>query len=364
MIPRWKIAREMSRLKAQLRAIPEAIFEPFSNRRYDASFPKQLKQAEGSVAMEPQVALLLIYPVPALAESTLFLLESLVRAGFAPLVVCNAPLSETDVERLKHIVWRLVIRPNVGHDFGGYRDGIRLLDHLGVDPEELLVLNDSVWLLDGDAAPLIARLRASGGDVAGAVLRERGSERFLESYCYLLGRSALRSQGYKTYWTHLGLTSNKAKVIRRGERGHSAALIADGLRLTSISSRENFLTALAAASDTSLRDIISFGAYLYDFHKSESQSLVQAIGRPGWRDDVMDFILRVARKGQFYSLFPVASRGLIDHPFLKRSGVRVSVLWRAAFHDAVNAGVLAKPHPVIWTEIKERVAADRATNKR
>lgn len=357
MIPGWKIRRELNRMGQQLRAIPEALWEPVVYGRYDRRFPADLKIVEGDRPAAPDVALVLIFPNPGLPESTLALCEGLSRMGFAPLVVSNAPLGKEDAARLGPHVWRLVIRPNLGHDFGGYRDGIRLLWQWQVKPERLLILNDSVWLFDNDPAGLVARLEAAGADVGGSILREKGEIRFLESYCYLLRRRALENPAFRAFWRDLRLTSNKYKVIRRGERGHSAALLAGGLRLSAVFGNDAFMAQLAAASDERLEQMLRFAAFATDEDVQRGQSLRRNFGSDGWRQEVFAFVGALLEKGQFYSLFPVAARDA-GYPFLKRSGDRVAKLWRRACLEAIRAGAIAPPAPVVLAELEQRVAKD------
>lgn len=357
MIPGWKVKRELNRLGQQLRAIPEAIWEPIIYSRYDRRFPADLVLVEGARTVSVDIALVLIFPKPVLPESTVALCESLTRAGFAPLVVSNAPLDQQDIARLAPHIWRLAIRPNLGHDFGGYRDGIRLLWEWKVEPERLLILNDSVWLFDNDAAELVAALDAVEADVCGSILRERGEIRFLESYCYLLRSTALESLAFRAFWRDLRLTSNKYKVIRRGERGHSAALIAGGLRLAAAFANPTFLAQMAKADDERIDQMLRFAAFLTDEDARRGEVLRQRRGASGWREEVFAFVESLLEKGQFYSLFPVAARGA-GYPFLKRSGDRVARLWRRACLDAVRAGAMSPPAPVVLAELEARVAKD------
>lgn len=358
MIPGWKVRRELARLGQQMRAIPEAVWEPLANARYDRRFPDQLTIHAGQAALTGDIALVLIYPQPRLPESTVALCRSLVAAGFAPLVVSNAPLDAAMVARLAPHVWLLVQRPNLGHDFGGYRDGIRLLWHRGVTPDRLLILNDSVWLLDNDAGALVARLQAAGGDVAGSILRDRGGERFLESYCYLMQASAVRHPAFRSFWQGLRLTSNKYKVIRRGERGHSAALIAGGLRLVPAFDTAGFRADLDRAGDDRLAQVLRFAAWPGPEGAAAARDLLARCETPGWRAAALALVDRALAQGQFYSLFPVASCGLSGYPFLKRSGDRVARIWRQAFLAAVRAGQIPAPDPVILAELDARVATE------
>jgi hypothetical protein len=358
VIPGWKVKRELTRLGQQLRAIPEAIWEPFFYGRYDRSFPSELTIHQGKVPLVDQVALVLIYPRPVLPESTVNLCRSLAQAGRSPLVISNAPLGADLLAQLAPHAWRLVERPNIGHDFGGYRDGIWLLWRWGVEPESLLILNDSVWLLLNDATELIGRLNAAGGDVAGSILRQRGEERFLESYCYLVRAKALRSPAFRDFWAQLRLSSNKYKVIRRGERAHSAALIAGGLQLAPAFDNVAFWKGLDSVDDDTLAQTLKFAAWPSPREAAAANDLLAHRLTPGWRENALEFIQESLKRGQFYSMFPVAAHGIIGYPFLKRSSDRVASLWRKAFLSAVKAGALKRPDPIVLAEIEARVAMD------
>lgn len=366
MIPGWKVRRELGRLREQLRAIPEAIWEPVYYGRYSRRFPADLCVHDGGCPVGQSsdiahVALVLIYPVPGLPASTVSLLDGLVAEGFAPLVISNAPLG-SNLERILTRAWKLVERPNIGHDFGGYRDGIHLLWRWGVMPDELLIMNDSVWLVDDDPSALLTALRATGADVAGSVMRRRGNESFLESYCYLISRNVLRSDAFQNYWRNYRPTSNKYKVIRRGERGHSAALLRGGFELRAAYDDSVFFDLLSNAGNDLIRDAIAYGAYAMPGDRKAALALAEKafVSDEGadWREGALAFIRDSLRRGQYYSQFPVAARRLLAYPFLKRSGDLVARRWRRAWLEAVRGGALDWPAGPVAAELRERVDRD------
>ena len=235
MIPLWKLRREWASLKQQLQAVPERLIGPARQRRLDARFPADCRVQDGDRGLGDRVAIFLVFQPAGLSESCRQTCEHLARHGYAVLLVANHALRDMDVQGLRPVVWRFVQRPNFGYDFGGYRDGLTCLAQWGVKPDELLILNDSVWLPMQPTTDLLERLSAHPADIAGTILRTRRSEQFLESYLYRLNRRALTHPGFTAFWSALRLTSNKYHVIRRGERGFSAAMQAAGLRLAGIS---------------------------------------------------------------------------------------------------------------------------------
>ena len=261
MIPKWKIARELDRAGQQLRALAGLVWEPFAQRAYDRKRSQTLNVEEGAVPLGQQIALFLLYQPKGILASTFLVCSHVVEKGYAPLVVSNAPLSRKDRDRLNQLCWKTVVRPNYGYDFGGYRDGILLLADLGVTPERLIILNDSVWFPIGPGETLIDRMEALDADLVGAVVhpamrRRRLSTKrraFLESYFYLLNRQALKHPSFARFWRKFRVSSNKYNAVYRGERGFSHAMEDAGLRVDGVLDPGKLVDALEAADDATLR---------------------------------------------------------------------------------------------------------------
>lgn len=348
MIAGWKLRRELGRLSQQLRAVPEAVWEPFAQARHDrafAGFPVH----PGADAPSARMALLLIFQPSGIAASTLTMIDHLREQGHAVLVVSNAPLSAQDRAALSPRVWQILERPNFGYDFGGYRDGLRHLAQSGVAPERLVILNDSIWFPLRPGCDLLARAEAHGADIIGTVLRERGEARFLESYFYSISPRALRHPAFAAFWKDYRLTSNKYKVIRRGERGFSAAMQAAGLRLAGLYRHEDFASALAQADADLLRATLDHAALVDPGQARLARSLVEE----GTPEQMRAFIVSCLPRLQFYSAFPVAAMRLLGYPVLKKSREPVSKLWRAAWIQAHDAGLIGPASPMVIDEARD-----------
>ena len=225
MIPGWKVKREAVRFGQQLRAIPEFFWEPIAQYWHDRAARAGFATYEGALAQSQKIALILVYQPDGVGAATIAMCAHLHARGFAPFVVSNAPLSPQDRVALGPVTWRMLERPNFGYDFGGYRDGIGQLLRWNLVPDHLLIFNDSIWFPLSPDETLLTELEASSADLTGTILRERGDELFLESYCYMIPRATFLHPAFQAFWRGLGLTSNKYKVIRRGERGFSRAMI-------------------------------------------------------------------------------------------------------------------------------------------
>lgn len=351
MIQSWKLKRELARLGQQLRAIPEAVWEPFARRAHDTALARGFRTTEGAIRLGPKVAIVLCWQPNGLAASFLNMLDHLVANGYSPFVVSNAPITEADKQSLRSRMWRAVERPNFGYDFGGYRDGLAMLRRENIRPDRLVILNDSIWFPIWSGDRILERAEAAPFDVVGTILRQRGNIAFLESYFFSIRGPVLDHPGFRAFWDGLRLTSNKYKVIRRGERGFGAALTTAGISIGALFPHEDFTAALAAADDAALRQMLAYMAVVDPAVADEGVRLATDQG-PDFRDRADEFVVRVLGKAQPYSTFPIAAAGHLSYPVLKKSGEPVSALWRAALLRGVDDGLLPPLLPEVLKEAR------------
>ena len=331
--PLWKVRRELGRLNQQLRAVLEFFYEPFLRWQHDRERTERLKVTPGASAPSRKVAVYLVFQPRGVAESSLLTCRHLADGGYAPLVISNATLSPADRQRLQAVSWKLVERPNFGYDFGGYRDGIWLLDHWGEQPESLILLNDSIWFpaLEGDQT--IAKMESMAADFRGilklgtgegAVLR-RGREPFLGSFFLMFSAKALRSDGFTRFWREYRNTSNKYKTIRRGERRLSYVMRDAGFEGASLFDRTQFdqwLNELEVSTlrrmldevvtlDPSLASMLEAMASAHDAADTEAQAAM--------RHAMLDAIHAATRKSNIFSSAPVSMLRDFGLPFVKKA---------------------------------------------
>ena len=353
MLPVWKMRRELVRVGLQVRGIGELLSDPARQRQLDRAVAAGLPQLDGLIPASNKVALLLVYQPSGVPASTLATCAWLAAAGYAPLVVSNATICPEDRLRLSEVVWRAVERPNFGYDFGGYRDGLTCLEQWDVTPDEMLILNDSVWFPVLPGTDPLERLSSHPADVAGTIVRKNGTIQFLESYLYRLNRKALTHPGFHAFWAELRLTSNKYHVIRRGERGLSVAMQAAGLQVAGVYDSAGLADQIAAQDDDFLRLTLRYAAYIDAPLAKERDDLLKTAG-PTWRNDVLAHINRALDKRLGYSTFPYAMVRLTGYPLLKKSADPVSKSWRLAYLAAVEEGDLPSPSNAILAEIRAR----------
>lgn len=368
MIPIWKLKRELKRLTDQLIGLPRTIAtlprrfrEPQLRRAHDAAFPGNLRITAGDMAASDRLAVVVLFQPKGLAASTFETCENLRHGGYSPLVMSNAPLSDSDTARLAKSCWRVVSRPNFGYDFGAYRDGMRLIRQAGISPDQVILMNDSFWC---DLTPaLLDRVKARQADLFGLLQDEKvkhdtkggtqTSRMHIESYFLVVSGQLWRSAVFEQFWHNYPMTDIKPKTIKHGEIGFSRAMADAGYHLAALTSRDAFLTQLARFDATELQQVLAYASYDDATFKAEAGDLLaSAPDQPEWRAAVLDHIRRWVNRRRFNAAYPLASAKIFGTSFVKKSNEPIFRAARRSYVTGVNAGLIAPPSAVILSEIE------------
>lgn len=363
MIPGWKLRREADRLRQQAQSIAGLLWEPFVQRRYDRVRHNHLKITEATQPARKRIAVYLLYQPGDLLESTVDACRCLDQAGYSVLAVSNTELSPRSRDRLSASCWRLMERPNYGYDFGGYRDGILYIAEMGITPDWLLVLNDSVWFpLYDDSAPL-TRFEASGLDLSGTIVhrsfgksRWRQRKRVIESYFFLFNKRALKSDVFRDFWRKYRLSSNKYNAVHRGERRVAQVMLDAGFSADGLFGRQEFLDLMAEADVQYIRKALMYSAYTNTGFAVTCDALIASFQpTEAWRAAALAHVQAVSNKHGFLGSFPFVSAGRLGVPVLKRSSGALQVLARRKIMAAISAGDLPPFRPALMKELQEAV---------
>lgn len=385
MIPKWKLRRELLRiwykitdLPGKILALPDRLAHKRRLAAHDQTFDQLVQTQTGTVARQTKVVIFLIYQPKGVPPSVFLTLEYLIRTGYAPLVVMNSPILPADAARLRSTSWLLVTRPNFGYDFGGYRDGLRILRQTGEVPKRLIIMNDSVWFpMQGDPIPhLEARLDDGGLDAVGLNQDQKvryhkdGTYHFelrqLESYFFLFSKACLESSAFANYWSAYRMSSNKAYTIKHGEIGFSRHMMRSGARFEGVMQRSKFLVAIEVSGTDFLRATLEYAAYADEtYRKERDELLAQFSASEGWRQAALAHIRKNALRRPFTTSFCYAADQLFGTPYLKKNSQTYFHEMRLNYVRAVENGLVAGPADEIMVELKQMVANhDPATAER
>ncbi len=326
MIPRWKIERELVRIKERTARRIARVREPLRQRWYDRHFETELRIAEGKVAGGSKIAIFVLFQPRGLARSVSLTCRHLVANGYSPLILSNAPLSDADRETLRGLSWRVVERPNFGYDFGAYRDGIRLLWRDGIEPEALVLMNDSTWFPLREADDSLARIEAMDAPFSGFVFKQepygRGNAWHVESHFLHFRREALTSDAFRTFWSGYPLSDDRVQTIVRGEKGISNAMMSAGFAPQSLVSFASFLCWAAEAPSATLRWVLSGATYHIESRARDVRLLLDHYAdTPDWRLQAFAQISDMLNSLEFFpsTTFIHATMDEFGLPFVKKS---------------------------------------------
>jgi len=367
MMPLWKLKRELKRPLDQLRSVISVPFDAVIKARHDSRFHARIKLTPGDQPAEKKFAILLIYQPKGLAGSTLMTCRHLMDNGYAVLVVSNTALTDAGRASLVPVTWQVLERPNVGYDFGGYRDGIRILQEAGVDMQALVIMNDSIWwpLCADDTG--LKEMEQMGVDVAGMILRPPGKPRkrssnrspHLQSYFYWFGPKAIKSQAFLSFWKNFELSSFKFNVIRRGELRFTKCLMDAGLTVAPLFAFETLMARLAKQPNDYLCKVLHYGTYKFPEMAQRAADLERTtIKDDAWRNAVFSLFADMNANSEFHLALRFPCVDLLGLNFLKRSSAEpknsMYHVGRSNFLDAIHAGDLPAPMAEVLTEIEKR----------
>ena len=366
MIQRWKILRELGRVGQQLRAAMSWPVEPFQKWWHDRNFYRNVTITPGLAAQSGRYAVFLIYQPLGVVKSTLETCRHLAQNGYSVLLVANSELTPGDRDALQTECWKIAERPNFGYDFGGYRDGVRLLNDLRIAPQALVLLNDSIWWPIFAADSILARMESAGADVVGTIMHQPTRKRshlrqpveFLESYFFWFNQRAAGSAGFSDFWRKYRVSSIKYNAVHRGERRLSRVMMQSGMKVVGLFTRKALVDTLSRSDSATIRTTLRYGAFIDAAFKKEADNLLSEVSvDDAWRMRAMTLIDRITVKRGFHSAFAFASLTLLGASFIKKSPGQVNgalPVMRARVLEAIGEGVLPPLTPVVLEEMEKR----------
>ena len=189
-------------------------------------------------------------PAGDVAPRVIRTLTSFKDAGLSVLFVSNAGhLRPGSHLALEDVCVGILVRRNVGYDFGALREALAFWQLPRGNTEMVLLMNDSVLGPFEPAASLIRRLDFSVADVWGAVdSLQRGYH--LQSWFLAVGRHALEHPAWTAFWSKVRPVQSKEWVVGHSEVLFAKAMRRGGLRLKPLWPCEVIATGLFTSPKT------------------------------------------------------------------------------------------------------------------
>jgi rhamnosyltransferase len=141
------------------------------------------------------------------------------------IFISNSALPERETAKVEALCSRVLLRDNVGYDFGMWRDGLEAIELQGWD--ELVLTNSSIF---GPIHPLDAALRRMS-EVACDFWGMTESKEIgwhLQSYFLVFRERVLASSAFREFWKGVLPYRDKHQVVRSYEIGLSTFLREQG----------------------------------------------------------------------------------------------------------------------------------------
>ncbi|MEV8465311.1 rhamnan synthesis F family protein [Fluviibacterium sp. DFM31] len=349
-----KLGREVQRLRRQLRdggrILQTALLRPL----WPVLARRLVRVLPGKQARTDRIALVLIYQPGGLPASLSETLDALARHDYALFFVVNGALPDSDLAALRDRGFAVMTRPNIGYDFGGYRDGIAYLRVSGALPAQLLVMNDTLWLpaMDGpDTLAAFAQMDAPYAALCNFPYRPgRGRDPALTgqthaaSFLFRVSREVLDSAAFARFWSGYTLSAAKAQVLERGEVGFSKAMSEAGFPPRCLLDHDAIATRIPALPRPDLEDFLRrlpvLNARLRPAHDEMMQRL--AAGRVA-DDDLRGFARTLVAElnpwdsHAYYGLF----RGEVN--FIKKANLKHPANARRLLDMSTADGLALRP---------------------
>ena len=181
------------------------------DRKYEIikSFPKD---------NQDQIAVFAIYPGTTPLDSVLRIVESLQQQRYSVLAVINKNMeSARFISALEEKNCAIMVRENIGADFGAYQNGLRYLKKIGLyKPLKFLILvNDSIFVTP-KIQQSISKISNPNYKFNCIYVHHQGVSH-AGSMFLKFDKEILATNGFIQFWNHYFPYSTKRRIILRGE---------------------------------------------------------------------------------------------------------------------------------------------------
>lgn len=306
--PMWKVRREFHRMWVRTTLFASrCLYEPLRKPVYDLTARWRQRITNGKLPMTDRVAVFVVYQPKGIAASLLLTLDHLQENGFSVLLVSNGTLRAEDRVTLARYSGIVLERPNVGYDFGAYRDGLRHLWSLNHDLSLLVLMNDSTWFPLRRQDDSLKRMEALEADLAGHIYKIENEKKrrndHIESHLLMVSRGFSQSEEFREFWSSYRMSNHRATTVEVGEKGLTQMALRSRRRVVALKDREWLMNVLHGLDDEKLRVVLDHTIDSYSRREPDLSDVRQrlAAGEP-WREAFLDWTDNALRNSRSHLL--------------------------------------------------------------
>lgn len=247
------------------------------------------------------------------------LLENL---GFKVIVVLNGgKITDEFLDYFKQRALAIVTRNNIGRDFGAYKECVKYLQLHNLQPNRLLLCNDSVF---ADLIPNDNRFKEfihqnAKKDFVGVAEYMGKPNYHVQSYFLILSNKVLNAEHFKAFWNNFLITDDRRLNIHKGEVALTQAIIKDGFNPTVFLSTDRILSKISLSNSNAQDLLIDTQPNMHLFNTSASRiSRLNKI-----QNDYIDLTQtegRASEQGEYFSPTTIATvriqKNILDQEFI------------------------------------------------
>ena len=156
------------------------------------------------------------------------LFRAIAKTNLNLVISTNARITPELGESLLGKCHLLIERADLGRDFGGYRDGISILRRQFGGIERLILLNDSLFFLEGKVGDLLTGLNGEADVIGMAEIFEHHYH--IGSFAVSFGRRVLENRRVSRYWRRYRPISTRRWSIHKGEVNLTRTVLKAGFK--------------------------------------------------------------------------------------------------------------------------------------
>jgi len=172
--------------------------------------------------------LFVFYGRDSIPAFTRTVIDAIARRGLNLVISTNATITPALREDLQEKACLLIERADLGRDFGGYKDGIGIIQQRFGTPERLIILNDSLFYFERGLDEFLAAF--DGEEDLYAMTEVFEHHYHLGSFALSFGRSVLQSRPVRRFWQGYRPISTRRWAVHKGEVGLTQTLMRAGFR--------------------------------------------------------------------------------------------------------------------------------------
>lgn len=168
-------------------------------------------------------------------DYVVYYLEKIKELNCSIIFVSTASkIGPKELSKIEHLVAKIIIKDNIGYDFGAYATGLEIAKEYS-HFNKVILANDSVYGPFSDLMNVLHKMEKEKLDVIGLTDNWEYSYH-LQSYFIILNRQVLNHPKVENFWHNVPLTNNKKIIIRECEIGFSRMLLRQGFKLGALCS--------------------------------------------------------------------------------------------------------------------------------